>query len=91
MRAAVQGALALEDGRLLSWSRDNTLRLWGADGAPGPALEGHEDWVRGALALEDGRLLSWSDDNTLRLWGADGAPGPALEGHEGWVNGRAGA
>ena len=36
------GALALEDGRLLSWSDDATLRLWGADGAPGPALEGHE-------------------------------------------------
>ena len=71
------GALALPDGRLLSWSDDNTLRLWdGASGAALATLEGHTWPVTGALALPDGRLLSWSNDNTLRLW--DGASGALL-------------
>jgi len=78
----VDGALALADSRLLSWSyvkrytspRDTTLRLWSADGAPLAALEGHSDSVYGALALADGRLLSWARDRTLRLWRADGVP-----------------
>jgi WD40 repeat protein len=70
----VNGALELRDGRLLSWSRDWTLRLWAADGTELAVLRGHEDEVRGALELRDGRLLSWSEDTTLRLWAADGTP-----------------
>ena len=48
-----------------------TLRLWTADGIPGPVFEGHEGWVRGALELADDLILSWSDDSTLRLWRTD--------------------
>jgi WD40 repeat protein len=76
---AVEGALELRDGRLLSWSWDETLRLWAADGAPLATLRGHA--VAGALELRDGRLLSWSWDETLRLWAADGAPLATLRGH----------
>ena len=85
---AVSGALALPDGRLLSWSGDKTLRLWSADGAPLAELCGHEEAVSGALALPDGRPLSWSkDDKTLRLWSADGASLAVLRGHDRWVFG----
>jgi len=83
----VNGALALADGRLLSWSNDQTLRLWAGDGAPLRELKGHAGRVRGALALADGRLLSWSNDQTLRLWAQDGAPLRELKGHTDWVNG----
>jgi WD40 repeat protein len=83
----VQGALELADGRLLSWSIDNTPWLWSADGAPLSVLRGHTGWVTGALELADRRLLSWSGDNTLRLWGADGTPLAVLQGHRHWVNG----
>jgi WD40 repeat protein len=74
---------------LLSWSGDNTLRLWdGATGAALAKLEGHTESVNGALALPDGRLLSWSSDYTLRLWdGATGAALVTLEGHTDWVSG----
>jgi WD40 repeat protein len=61
MRVVVWGARELRDGRLLSWSADNTLRLWAADGTEIAVLRGHEGEVRGALELRDGRLLSWSD------------------------------
>ena len=86
-RAAVTGALELADGRLLSWSRDVTLRLWSEDGAPLAVLKGHTHRVSGATVLPDGRLLSWSNDKTLRLWGGDGAPLAVLAGHKGSVNG----
>jgi WD40 repeat protein len=77
----VAGALALSDGRLLSWSFDTTLRLWSPDGGPLGELKGHTRLVVGALALSDGRLLSWSIDETLRLWSPDGAPLRELKGH----------
>ncbi|MBX3082919.1 MAG: TIR domain-containing protein [Anaerolineae bacterium] len=83
----VNGALALDDGRLLSWAGDKTLRLWSRDGQALTTLEGHTGSVTGALALDDGRLLSWAGDNTLRLWSRDGQALTTLEGHTGSVNG----
>ena len=78
---AVKGAVELGDGRLLSWSWDNTLRLWSAGGETIAVLAGHEHWVLGAVELDDGRLLSWSDDHTLRLWSAGGEVLAVLAGH----------
>jgi WD40 repeat protein len=79
----INGLVTLADGRLLSWSSDNTLRFWDiASGKCLAVLEGHTSSVGGALVLADGRLLSWSMDNTLRLW--DGSRGmclAVLEGH----------
>jgi hypothetical protein len=68
----VDGALELADGRLLSWSEDKTLRLWGADGAPLAVLEGDFGSVYRALELTDGRLLSWHLFPQCRLWSPDG-------------------
>jgi hypothetical protein len=49
----VNGALLLPDGRrALSWSNDQTLRLWGPEDAAEPrVLGGHEGPVFGALLL----------------------------------------
>ncbi|MBY3213462.1 WD40 repeat domain-containing protein [Rhizobium laguerreae] len=67
----VGGALLAPDGsRALSWSDDETLRLWDlASGQQmGPAMQ-HDASVNGALLTPDGsRALSRSDDETLRLW-----------------------
>ncbi len=81
------GTLALSDGRLLSWSEDNTLRLWTANSVPLAELQGHTSRVVGTLALSDGRLLSWGEDSTLRLWAADGVPLVELQGHKNGVTG----
>ena len=79
----VKGVQRLEDGRILSWSRDKTLRLWDTDtGECLNILEGHIDPVMGVSIRKDGRILSWSVswewnyarkeervcDHTLRLW-----------------------
>ena len=83
---SVNGALfSRDESRILSWSEDETLRLWdAATGAQiGPAMK-HEDSVNGALfSRDESRILSWSDDKTLRLWdAATGAQiGPAMK-HE---------
>ena len=57
-RRSGPGALQLADGRLLTWSNDDTTaRLWAADGAPGPVLQGHIGEVFGALQLADATCL----------------------------------
>ena len=75
----VNGAVYSPDGkRILSWSDDQTLKLW--DAATGAAIGEplrHEGSVDGAVYSPDGkRILSWSDDKTLRLW--DAATGAAI-------------
>lgn len=57
----VIGAIPLTDGRVLSWSRDRTLRLWdGQTGAPLAVLEGHTNSVNGAQALHHSLHLGFS-------------------------------
>jgi hypothetical protein len=53
-RDGVWGALAIEGGRLVSWSRDDTLRIWdAATGAPLEVLASPRDWARVEPALAD--------------------------------------
>jgi WD40 repeat protein len=89
----IYGAQLLPDGkRALSWSGDDTLRLWNlAAGTPvGASLTGHDGPVTDALLLPSGnQALSWSYDRTLRLWDLDEGCklGQPLTGHDDRVNG----
>ncbi|MDS4021649.1 MAG: NACHT domain-containing protein [Candidatus Competibacter sp.] len=74
----VNGAMALTDGRILSWSEDCTLRIWDRnDSTEFVELKGHAHAVTGAKELPDHRILSCSKDGTLRVW--DGKTGASLE------------
>jgi WD40 repeat protein len=85
---SVRGATALPGGRILSWSDDETVRLWDESGALLATLKGHTAPVVHATLLGDGRILSWSEDASLRLWdGATGHPLATLVGHSGPVSG----
>ena len=56
--------------RVLTWSTDNTARIWSAaTGAQiGPALT-HDNHVSGAaFSKDETHALTWSRDNTGRLW-----------------------
>lgn len=86
----IEGTLVLPDGRILSWSEDETLRIW--DSGSGKCLCVLEwdsaQWIEGALPLRDGRLLAWAKDATLRIWDSrSGECLAILKGHTGWVKG----
>jgi WD40 repeat protein len=69
----VNGVAALPDGRVVSASSDETLRVWNPDtGESLQVLEEHTGPVNGVAALPDGRrVVSASWDKTLRVWDAD--------------------
>jgi WD40 repeat protein len=77
----------LADDRILSWSRDCTLRLWAADGTPLATLERHGQRILGAKVLAEGRIVSWDRDGTLCVWAADGTPLATMAGDTDWARG----
>ncbi|MFT4978133.1 MAG: WD40 repeat protein, partial [Myxococcota bacterium] len=68
----VDGVLLLSPSEALSWSLDNTLRLWDLDAGTSTAtLDGHEKRIRGALPLPGRRAVSYADDGTIVTWNLD--------------------
>ena len=61
-------AVAVAEGRVVSGSADETLRVWDlASGQCLHVLEGHTDEVT-AVAVAEGRVVSGSRGQTLRVW-----------------------
>ena len=83
-QTAVEGALIWPDGRLISWSGDNELKVWNVDtGKIVTTLDGHTKGIIGAMELSDGQLVSWAEDNTLIIWDVNtGKSKVKLEGHK---------
>ena len=88
--AAIYSATFSPDGcRIVSASRDKTVRIWNAaTGECIRTLEGHTWYVNSASFSPDGhRIVSASEDNTVRIWNAaTGECIRTLEGHTGDVN-----
>lgn len=87
--AYIDGALPLESQKLLTWSRDATLRTWDIEtGTPLDTFLGHSKAIDGAMQLPSGDILSWSRDRTLAIWSAGtGTRLQTLRGHRGSVAG----
>ncbi|MBO9422361.1 AAA family ATPase [Labrenzia sp. R4_2] len=83
----IAGARLISEERVLSWSRDNTLRIWNLSGEGCVILEGHIGPIKNAQELENGLILSWSEDSTLRIWDVHGQTKAVLEGHTASING----
>jgi len=69
----VSAVLSSDGSRILSASRDGTVRQWEATTgrAIGEPLRGHVGWVMSAAYSADGsRIVSASDDGTVRQWEA---------------------
>jgi WD40 repeat protein len=82
----VSSAAYSPDGkRLVSASRDKTIRLWDSEtGLQIAVLSGHDNRVNSAVFSPDGaHILSSSSDKTARIWDAStGAQIMVLSGHD---------
>jgi len=83
----VTAVAVLPDGRLVSGSSDNTLRVWDVQsGRTLAILQGHSGVVNAVAVLPDGCLVSGSSDRTLRVWDVQsGRTLATLQGHSSWV------
>ncbi|HYE79419.1 MAG TPA: TIR domain-containing protein, partial [bacterium] len=82
--SVVSLAWDLTGPRLVSASRDHSLRLWDPTAPEAEAvLSGHTGPVWDTIWSSDGQLIaSASEDHSIRLWdAATGKAGPVLRGH----------
>jgi hypothetical protein len=82
--AAVSGMVFSKDeGLILSWGHDGTVRLWQATDGAAVAVMKHKGSPRGvwgsprgvwgaSFNRDESRILSWGDDDTVRLWDIQG-------------------
>ena len=69
-RSSVLCVAALPRDRIVSGSRDKTLRVWDVtEGLCLQTMRGHTGWVNCVGVLPDGRVVSGSRDKTLKVWG----------------------
>ena len=72
--SVVSALTTLADGRIVSGSHDNSLRVWREQGGAWSSVElsGHTSSVSALTTLADGRIVSGGDDNSLRVWREQG-------------------
>ena len=59
----------LSDGRVISGTDDNTIRVWDSStGQCVQSLKGHKERVNSISVLPNECIVSGSDDNTIRVW-----------------------
>ncbi len=68
----LMGVKELSNGNILTWDRDNTLRIWRSDGRLIHILTGHQDYILGVIGLQNDRILSWDSYGLTQLWDSDG-------------------
>ena len=70
----IRHGFELRDERLLTWSNDQTIRIWRlSDGFCEHIFKGHEEYIRNVNQIDEKRIISSSGDGTIRIWSlADG-------------------
>ena len=73
------------DGKIVSGSSDETVRVWDMKGKELAICKGHDDVVT-SVCVTDGKIVSGSHDRTVRVWGIGGNELAVFRGHKGLVN-----
>ena len=81
----IRGIEILNDNKILSYSDDNTIRLWGTNLQALSVFKEHKDAVLGIKTFND-YFISYSKDASIKIWNYDGSS-ITLTGHRGWVSG----
>jgi WD40 repeat protein/serine/threonine protein kinase len=71
-RDTVYALAVLPNGRFISGSRDNSIKMWNQQGQCIKTLTDHHYWVGALAVLPNGRFISGSYDKTIKLWDAQG-------------------
>lgn len=75
-------SISADGDRIVTASRDTTVRLWHRNGECLAVLNGHENLVRTVVFAPDGQsFLSGSWDSSIRIWSREGALIKRVEGH----------
>ena len=82
---SITSVCTLADGRVVSASDDNTMRVWDAATGASQVLAGQTERVTSVCALADGRLVSGSWFKTLRVHDVATGASVELAGHTNWV------
>ncbi len=62
------------------WPPNSAMRIFGADGTPGPVLKGEVHWM--SWSPDGNSIACGCGDNMVRIIAAaDGRPGPEMKGH----------
>lgn len=87
--SAVIGARFIEaDRRALTWSLDQTARVWNCETGEALFVLRHADAVSGASMSQSGDvLLTWSFDGSARVWNAQDGTAMAVLAHDAAVRG----
>lgn len=86
----------LPDGRIVSGSRDNTVRVWDPNRPKNhpkhvQILRGHNGWILDLKVLPNESIVSGSCDGTVRVWNPNKPEDDPeyvriLQGHTNWVH-----
>ncbi len=82
-RGAVLSVYVTEDGKILSGSADDTVRVWDMQGNHLAVCKGHEDGVTSVCVTKDGKIVSGAVDATVRVWDIQGNQLAICRGHRG--------
>ncbi len=82
----LNGVKIFPDEKILSWSINDSVRIWDNEGKPLYVLDKHENRINGPIILPNNMVLTWSS-TLLKMWDGYGSQVAVLEGHLNDING----